>query len=99
MNPRIIDVLLTTLGEDWDILRFIFEEDYYIDIDLNSATGQSEIKKLFAELLKIAIDVDIELSFSSEKDFPRGLYKEVCEEYIKDISRELKTCALALRQG
>ena len=99
MNPRTIDVLLTTQGEDRDILRFTFKEETYIDIDLNSATCQSEIKKLFAELLKVASVDDIELTFSCEKDFPRGLYKEVCEEYIKDISRELKTSTLALRQG
>ena len=98
MNQRTIDVLLTTLGEDRDVLRFNYEEDSFIDIDLDSATCQSEIKKLFSEILKIAISEDVEFKLEIEEGFPRELYKDVCVEYINDISRELKSSTLAIRK-
>ena len=98
MNLKIIDVLLTTLGEDRDVLRFNITEDLIIDIDLDSSTCQNEIKKLFSEILKLAVFEDIEFKFSSEDGFPRELYKDVCKEYIKDIKRELQMSTTAIRE-
>lgn len=98
MNPRIIKVLLTTLGEDKDILRFCIGEDTFVDVDLDSTACQTEIKKLFSEIHKIAVAEDVELEFISEEDFPRGLYKDVCEQYILDIARELRTSTIAIRR-
>lgn len=97
MSLRIIDVLLTTLGEDRDVLRFNTTEDSVIDIDLDSSTCQTEIKRVFSEILKMAVSEDIDFRFSTEDGFPRELYKDVCEEYIKDITRELKTSIVAIR--
>lgn len=97
MNPRIIEVKLTTLGKDRDVLRFNIAENSFIDIDLDSATCQTEIKKLFSEILKLAISEDIELKFLCEENFPRNLYKDVCEEYIKDITRELNASIAIIR--
>lgn len=98
MNQRIIDVFLTTLGKDQDVLRFIFSKDYYVDIDLDSATCKADIKKLFSELLQIAITEDVKFQFTSEEGFPRELYKDVCEAYIKDIERELASSTELIRQ-
>lgn len=97
MNPRTIDVILTTLGNDRDVLRFHITENSTIDIDLDSSTCQTEIKRLFSEILKQAINEDIAFKFSVEDGFPRELYKDVCEEYIRDISRELETSIIAIR--
>ena len=97
MNQRIISVLLTTLGEDRDVLRFRIDDDTSLDIDLDSATCQSEIKKLFSVILQYALNEDIKLEFITEKDFPRELYKDVCTEYIKDIERELKNSTELIR--
>ena len=98
MSQRIIDVVLTTLGEDRDILRFNLSEESFLDIDLDSATCQTDIKKLFSEILKLSVNDDLELRFAAEEGFPRELYKDVCEEYIKDIARELKESKQILRQ-
>ncbi len=98
MNQRTIDVILTTLGEDRDVLRFNITEDSIIDIDLDSSTCQTEIKKLFSEILMLAVNEDISFNFSTEEGFPRELYKDVCEEYIKDITRELQTSTIAIRK-
>lgn len=98
MSQRTIDVLLTTLGEDRDVLRFNITEDSAIYIDLDSSTCQTEIKRLFSEILKLAVSEDIDFKFSTEDGFPRELYKDVCEEYIKDITRELKTSTVAIRK-
>ena len=97
MNPRTIEVLLTTLGEDRDVLRFNITEDTAIDIDLDSSTCQTDIKKLFSEILMIAVYEDISFKFVIEDGFPRELYKDVCEEYIKDITKELQTSTMAIR--
>lgn len=98
MNQRIINVYLTTLGEDQDVLRFSFSQNSYMDIDLDSATCQADIKKLFSELLQIAMTEDVKLNFASEEGFPRELYKDVCEAYIKDIERELTSSIEVIRQ-
>ena len=98
MSRRTIDVLLTTLGEDRDVLRFKITEDSNLDIDLDSSTCQASIKKLFSEILTLALNEDINFEFSTEDGFPRELYKDVCEEYIKDITRELKTSTIAIRK-
>ena len=98
MNPRIIDVLLTTLEEDKDILRFNISEETFIDIDLDSSSCQTEIKRLFSEILKISLSEDVEFQFKCEEGFPRELYRDVCEQYIKDIARELKTSTIAIRK-
>lgn len=98
MSQRTIDVILTTLGEDRDVLRFIITEDSAIDIDLDSSVCQTEIKRLFSEILKLAVNEDIDFRFSTEDNFPRELYKDVCKEYIKDITRELQTSTVAIRK-
>ncbi len=98
MNPRTIKVLLTTLGEDKDILQFCLDKDTYINIDLDSTACQTEIKKLFSEILRIAVDEEVELEFVSEEGFPRDLYKDVCEQYILDIARELRTSNIAIKR-
>ena len=72
-------------------------EDSIIDIDLDSSTCQTEIKNLFSEILMLAVNEDISFNFSTEEGFPRELYKDVCEEYIKDITRELQTSIIATR--
>lgn len=98
MNQRIIDVVLTTLGEDRDVLRFYIDNDECIDIDLDNASCQTEIKKIFSEILQIAVNEDIEFNYICEEQFPRELYKDVCEEYIKDISEELQSVIAIIRQ-
>lgn len=98
MSQRTINVLLTTLGEDRDVLRFFLSEDSILDIDLDSATCQADIKKLFSEILKLSLTEDIELKYTFEEDFPRELYKDVCKEYIKDIDREIYESTQIIRQ-
>lgn len=90
MNPRTINVNLTVMG-DVDVLVFHLDEekpDEYI-VNLNSASSQSSLKRVFSKLLNILVEENIKLKFIIDKDYKKGLYKDVCTEYIADLNREL----------
>lgn len=90
MNPRIIKVALTVIG-DVDVLIFrLDEENPEGDIvDLNSSSSQSSLKHIFSKLLNILVDEDVKLELEIDKDYKKGLYKDVCTEYIADLNQEL----------
>lgn len=90
MNLRVIDVELTVLGEV-DVLIFHFDNESpekYL-INLNSSTNQVEIKEVFAKLLELLIQEDLELKLIIAPGYTKGLYKDVCAEYISDLNREI----------
>ena len=96
MNQRTIKVLLTCIEEN-DVLKFSISDTESIDVNLNSASCQAEIKKLFSRILMIGIEEDIVFNFCIEKDYKRGLYIDVCTEYMKDMQRELTDCVQRIR--
>jgi hypothetical protein len=87
---QIIDVLLTVNGEE-DVLIFKLDEEHPDDyvIDLNSDTNQSQLKKVFSKLLELLLVNDIELKYSVVEGYSKGLYKDVCEEYVHDLNSEI----------
>lgn len=88
MNRKTIEVVLLAADEETDLLRFKFEDDP-VDVNLNSPLCQNELKAVFVRLLQLLVENDVFLAFSHAADYGRGLYIEVCEEYIKDLNREL----------
>ncbi len=88
MNQNIVYVELFALDEDKDILRFKFEDEQ-IDVNLNSSLCQNDLKAVFVRLIQMLLEGDVYLQFSPEDDYNRRMYIEVCEEYIKDLNREL----------
>ena len=90
MSQKIIEVQLTTLS-DADVLIFGLdkEQPYAYIVDLNSSSSQSELKIVFAKLLQVLLEEDISLEFTIAPDYKKGLYKDVCKEYIDDLNREL----------
>ena len=90
MNQKVIEVQLTVLS-DADVLIFRLDEDQpekYV-VNLNSANSQSELKNVFSMLLQMLIDDEILLQYIIAPGYSRGLYKDVCKEYIDDLNREL----------
>lgn len=90
MNQRIIDVILTA-SADVDVLVFVLDDenpDAYI-VNLNSATSQNELKNVFSKLLQILLEEDVALRLLIADGYGKGLYKDVCREYIDDLNREL----------
>ena len=90
MSQRVIDVTLTVLS-DVDVLVFGLDdkEQYDYTVNLNSATSQNELKNVFSRLLQLLLQEDITLNLVIDKDYGKGLYKDVCREYINDLNREL----------
>lgn len=88
---QIINVELTVNGEE-DILVFHIDEEkpleYYIN--LNSATNQLEIKKVFSKLLEVLLNDNIELKFMVSEGYSKGLYKDVCKEYVENLQKEIE---------
>lgn len=99
MSQMEIEVLLTVRGEQ-DVLEFRMnpgsDEDYYID--LNSESNQDCLKKVFSKLLELAIENDITLVYRVEPGYSKGLYKDVCEEYVKDLNKEIEDVRNLLKE-
>lgn len=96
MNQEVIKVELLAIDSDTDILRFHVDEND-MDVNLNNATCQAEFKKVFSALIQKLIHADIELTLIIPEDYSRVMYREVCEEYINDLNRELVDTATKLR--
>lgn len=99
MNQIAIDVELTVLGET-DVLLFHIDEDNpdKYCINLNSASSQSELKDIFSKLLEMLIENDIYLSFIIADGYSKGLYKDVCAEYIDELNKEIIQVADSIRK-
>ena len=97
MNQETINSILLALDDETDILRFEIDDDY-TDINLNNSECQSDLKKLFSLILSKAVKSDIKIEFKVAEDYSRGMYIEVCEEYIKDLNRELVEVSETIRK-
>ena len=85
-----IDVELTVNGEN-DVLVFKIDDknpDMY-SVCLNNDSNPSELKKVFSKLLEILLVNDIKLNFIVSKGYSRGLYIDVCSEYINELNKEI----------
>ena len=47
------------------------------------------MKRLFALILEKTLYRNIVIELEIQDGYSRGMYVEVCEEYIKDLNREL----------
>lgn len=94
-----IDVHLTE-KDDTDVLVFMLDEenpDMYL-VNFNSPSAQAELKNVFVKLLEILTTKDITLKLSVEDGYNRGLYKDVCSEYINDLNREILQVIPTIRE-
>lgn len=96
MNQKIINVILGAPDEKKDVLVFKFDEKS-MDVNLNEENCQASLKRIFVCLLQEVINTDIQLIFSTEEGYNRQFYIEACEEYIKDLNRELDSIKTKLR--
>ena len=98
-ETREINVVLTVIGET-DVLIFDLDDtapEKYA-INLNDSMGQSEIKRVFSKLLEILIDEDITLEFKVAEGYSKGLFRDVCSEYVQDLNREIKQVKETIKQ-
>lgn len=96
MNQEIIKVTLFEQG-DADILRFQIDKDE-LDINLNSSECQNSLKKLFTLILEKAVDRIVEIELKIHDEYSRRMYIEVCEEYVRDLNRELRDVAEIIKK-
>ena len=50
---------------------------------------KAELKVVFSKLVKLSLESNVKLNLVIDDSFNRGLYKDVCKEYIKDLQAEL----------
>lgn len=82
-----ISVVLKKNNND-DLLEFNFSDIYVVN--LNSDNSQNELKIVFSKLLEELFDNPIELKLIYSENYKSGLYIDVCEEYIKELNKEIK---------
>lgn len=92
MSQAQIKVLLTSLNET-DVMKFYVNNDKYpdgLEVNLNNADGQNDLKKVFSALLERTIESEVILELEIPSEYTKGLYREVCTEYVNDLNGELK---------
>ena len=57
---------------------------------MNATSGQKDLKIVFEKILKMLNSKDIELNLTIDEQYKKGLYKEVCTEYISDLNKEIE---------
>ena len=97
MNQITLNVKLFAESTDDDILAFLFE-DAESRVNLNTDSCQAELKEAFSKLIKLSLDNDISLNLIIEDGYGRGLYKDVCTEYIAELQRELDSVKEKIRR-
>ena len=97
MNQITLDVILFADDSDEDILSFQFD-DGEGKVHLNSDSCQAEMKEIFSNLIKLCLDNDISLRLIIDESYSRGLYKDVCNEYVQDLQKELDTIKERIRR-
>ena len=98
MNQTTLNVRLFEDEETKDdILSFQFE-DGNGDIELNSDSNQNQIKQVFTKLIKLSLASDIVLKLVIDEKYRRGLYKDVCTEYIKELQKEINDSRERIRR-
>ena len=88
MNQIILEVKLFAENTDDDILAFAFEDEE-CRVNLNSDSCQGELKEVFSKLVKLCLQNEVTLKRRIEDGYSRGLYKDVCSEYVTELQREL----------
>lgn len=92
MSQVQIKVLLTSLNGT-DVMIFYVNDDKYpdgIQVNMNSSDGQNDLKKVFSALLERTIESELILVLEIPSEYTKGLYREVCTEYVNDLNGELK---------
>lgn len=74
--------------EDVMIFNLDGDSDKYV-IYMNRSSGQADMKGVFTKLLELLIDKDVTLELKIAEGYSKGLYKEVCSEYISELNREI----------
>lgn len=98
MNQIKLDVkLYSTKDTNDDILAFMFDNAKSI-IHLNTDSCQIELKEVFSKLLTLSLENDVILNLIIEDGYNRGLYKDVCTEYISELQRELDNVKDSIRK-
>ena len=97
MNQITLNVKLFAESTDDDILEFQFEPTK-CRVNLNTDSCQAELKDVFSKLIKLSLNNDVELNLIIEDGYGRGLYKDVCVEYIAELQHELDTVKDKIRR-
>ena len=97
MSQITLNVKLFAESTDDDILAFLFE-DAESRVNLNTDSCQAELKEAFSKLIKLSLDNDVSLNLIIEDGYGRGLYKDVCTEYIAELQRELDSVKEKIRR-
>ena len=96
MNQIMLNVKLFEDGTD-DMLSFQFE-DTESRVNLNTDSCQAELKEVFSKIIKLSLNNDVSFNLIIEDGYGRGLYKDVCTEYIAELQRELDSVKDKIRR-
>ena len=87
-SVRVIVELQELNNEDVMIFNMDEDENKYV-IYMNRSSGQAEMKDVFTKLLELLMNNNVTVELKIADGYAKGLYKEVCSEYVSELNREL----------
>lgn len=90
-NQETLDVKLFDDNGIDTLLFCVSSDGEGISVNLNDTSGQNDFKRVFETILKELDTRDIIFNLIIDDHYKKGLYKEVCEEYIADLNKEINT--------
>jgi hypothetical protein len=88
-NKKQIEVKLFLDG-GVDYLEFNLDGKAH-KLNLNLEDNQSEIKRMFIDLIPLLKSSAVELTLNIQEGYENGLLKDVSQSYISDLNKELDT--------
>lgn len=95
-EQKLISVHLEAV-EDLDYMVFDFDNEKRVC--MNDENCQNDLKSVFITLLENLLNYDIELKFVAKKEYKKGLFIDVCKEYVNELNREISEVESNIPKG
>lgn len=85
---KIIKVMLLEEG-GIDYIRFFLDDENIENINLNS-NEQNTLRNIYKKMISMSIDSKLSLQLEYQVGYNKILFKEIADEFIKDLNGELE---------
>ena len=80
-----------------DVFRLSSENGDDFDVRLTDAEDAIALKHMFSEILSSLLrDKEVSVSYEDTEDYKKGMYKEVCKEYVDVLASEIESAKTRL---
>lgn len=89
---------VTKSDEGKDVFRLYDDNGIISEISLGKNEGATELKDMFSRLLEALVEDDVRVAYVDTTDYPIGMYKDVCREYVKVLQDEIDRASQEIKR-